>query len=137
MSRRSTATPLEHWRESESQIAVALRKLTSEGGDSNFLIVSCGDAYVQFAGAGGSTDLYCEAVGNQYLPRDRQLAPDKIGRLEQLGFDLDADPPQFSRQFKLSGDCETRELAATTLDILTSVYDCHPDSELNIELRLE
>ena len=56
--------PLEDWREAESQIAAALRKLTSEGGDNNFVIVSCAAAYVQFAGTRGSPDLYCEAVGD-------------------------------------------------------------------------
>ena len=129
--------PLEDWREAESQIAAALRKLTNDGGNSNFVIVSCGDAYVQFAGTRGGPDLYCEAVGNEYLPKDRQLGPEKIERLEQLGFNLDDDPPQFSRRFKVKDEAEARALARTTLDILAGVYGCRRDSQLSIEVTLE
>ena len=128
---------LKDWREAESQIAAALYKLTTEGGDSNFVIVSCGDAYVQFAGARGSSDVDCEAVGNEYLPEERQLTPDKIDRLEKLGFDLADDSPQFTRQFNLDGEAKARELARTSLDILADVYGCRRDSQLDIQLTLE
>ena len=125
------------WNQVESQIADALRRLTSDGGDNNFVIVSCGDFYVQFAGARGSRQLYCEAVSNEYLAQDQALVPEKIDRLEQLGFDLDAGSNQYSRQFKIPGESEIRELAVTTLRILADVYGCRRDSEVHLELTLE
>src|SRR5690242_8750206 len=116
--------PPTDWNQAESRIADALRKLTTDGGDDNFVIVSCGDLYVQFAGSRGSKELYCEAVSNEYLSKDQQLSPDRIDRLEKLGFDLDDNSSQYSRKFRIADDSEVRELARTTLNILADVYGC-------------
>lgn len=129
--------PPTDWNQAESRIADALRKLTTDGGDGNFVIVSCGDLYVQFAGSRGSKELYCEAVSNEYLSKDRQLSPDRIDRLEKLGFDLDDSSSQYSRKYRIADDSEVRELARTTLNILADVYGCRRDSDINLELTLE
>ena len=129
--------PPTDWNQAESEIAGALHKLTTEGGDNNFVIVSCGDFYVQFASSRGSQELYCEAVSNEYLSKDKRLAPDRIDRLEQLGFDLDDSSSQYSRQFKISGESEVHELARTALNILADVYGCRRDSQVKLELTLE
>lgn len=129
--------PPTDWNQAESRIADALRKLTTDGGDGNFVIVSCGDLYVQFAGSRGSKELYCEAVSNEYLSKDQQLSPDRIDRLEKLGFDLDDNSSQYSRKFRIADDSEVRELARTTLNILADVYGCRRDSDINLELTLE
>ena len=129
--------PPTDWNQAESRIADALRKLTIDGGADNFVIISCGDLYVQFAGSRGSKELYCEAVSNEYLSKDDQLSPDRIDRLEQLGFDLDDSSSQYSRKFRIADDSEVRELARTTLNILADVYGCRRDSDINLELTLE
>ena len=125
------------WHDSEEQIVGGLRKLCTEGGSGNFMIVSSGDVYVQFAGRHGDTRIECQTVGNAYLPTKRKLTMDKIHELQRLGFVLDEEPANFSKTFELSDEQKARELATLALTILEYVYGCRRDSKLDIQLTLE
>jgi hypothetical protein len=74
----------QRWQDIKEQIVSGLRKLRTEGESGSFMIVSAGDVYVQFAGAHGSTQVECQAVGNSYLPAKRQLDASKIAELERF-----------------------------------------------------
>ena len=127
----------QNWEEAEEKIFDGLRKLTTEGGDHNFMIVSAGDVYVQFAGTRGSTQLDGEAVSNAYLPPRLQLSSDQVAELERLDFDIDDSDENFSRKFDVSDEPKARDLAQLTLKILATVYGCVRDSKLGIQLKLE
>lgn len=74
--------------------------ITTKGGAENFLIINLDQgAYMQFAAAKGSTNIYCEASSNFFT--NINLSPTQEQQLQQLGwqnnpqgnFTLDADIP--------------------------------------------
>jgi len=123
-------------REAEDEIAAGLRKLASEGGSNNFLIVSSGDFYIQFAAEHGAREVWCEAVSNSYLPAARKLSLEKINELKRRGFAI-SDTENFSRKFPLAGEEDARKLAGMAVEILERAYGCSSDSPVKIELNLE
>lgn len=121
----------------EEQLIHNLRRLITEGGESNFLIVSVGDVYVQFAASHGDKEVYCEAVSNEFLPHGLQLTEDKVSQLRELGFEEPGASPNFSRTFDVAEEAGLRELAQLTRYILSNVYGCAAQSRLRFELVLE
>jgi len=121
----------------EEQLVHNLRRLIKEGGESNFLIVSVGEVYVQFAASRGDKEMYCEAVSNEFLPPELQLAEDKIVQLQGLDFEEPGASPNFSRTFDVAEETALRELAHLTHHILSNVYGCAAQSKLQFELVLQ
>lgn len=125
------------WQAAEAVIGRDLQKLTTDGGSGNFMIVYAGSIYVQFAGSRGSSQIQCEAVGNDYLDRQHRLPSEKIDELEKLHFDLQDEPANFVRDFEIPTEEHARKLARLALDILERIYGCTRTSCVNIELTLE
>ena len=125
------------WQDAEAAIGRDLQKLTTAGGNGNFMIVSVGHAYVQFAGSRGSSQLQCEAVGNDYLDRQHRLPPEKIDELEKLHFDLQDQPANFAREVSVATEEQAGEIARLALSILERIYGCARTSAIDIELTLE
>ena len=125
------------WENAEPAILDGLQRLTTEGGVSNFMIVSAGEVYVQFAGSRGTRRVQCETIGNDFLNAKRKLAPERIDQLEKLHFDLQDEPPNFARDFEVETAGQASELARLTLTILEEIYGCARTSPLEIELTLE
>ena len=123
--------------DAEAVIERNLKKLTTDGGSGNFMIVSAGGVYVQFAGSRGSSQVRCEAVGNDYLDRQHRLPPEQVDELEKLHFDLQDEPANFVREFEVASEEQARELARLGLGILERIYGCARTSPVNIELTLE
>ncbi len=122
----------------EQQLIQNLKRMLTEGGMGNFLIVSCGDAYFQFAAGRGETQIYCEAVSNEYLPRGRQLSGEQSKQLQALGFEPpDEGTHNFSRNFAVAADSALSDLASRTLRILSTVYGCAESTALEFQLNLE
>jgi hypothetical protein len=125
------------WQDAETVIAQNLIMLTVEGGSGNFMIVSVGDMYVQFAGSRGLSRIQCEAVGNDYLDRQHRLSPEKIAELEKLYFVPQDAPANFAREFQVASEVHARHLAQLALNILEKIYRCERTSPVNLELTLE
>jgi type III secretion system-like peptide-binding chaperone len=125
------------WQEAEGEIARGLQELTAAGGDSNFMIISAGDFYVQFSGSRGSSQVHGEAVSNDYLKSKHRLPPEKIDELEKLHFDLVDSPGNFTRDFEVANSDQASDVARLALDILEKIYGCPRTSPIEIELTLE
>ena len=120
------------------EIYSGLLDLTRDGGPGNFMVVSSGDIYVQFAGNPGNTHVTCEAISNEYLPEKLRMTKKGIKKLESLGFALGGDKIEnFSRTYEVTGEDQARELADLTMRILREVYGLKPATELQIEVSLE
>ena len=65
---------------------VILSKWTTTNG---FVILSSGDAYVQFLRDLDAPGFFYEAISNEYLPAERKLSEREIRKLKTLGFQLD------------------------------------------------
>ncbi len=120
------------------EIYSGLLDLMSEGGPGNFMVVSAGDVYVQFAGSPGNPKILCESISNEYLPQKSKMSKKDIETLKTLGFVLGGDQIEnFSRSYEIPTEDQARELADVTVRILKEVYGVAPDGEVQIELSLE
>ncbi len=120
------------------EIYSGLLDLMSEGGPGNFMVVSSGDVYVQFAGSPGNPKILCESISNEYLPQKSKMSKKDIETLKKLGFVLGGDQIEnFSRSYEIPTEEQARELAQVTVRILQDVYGVPADGEVQIELSLE
>jgi len=120
------------------EIASGLLDLTREGGPGNFMVVSSGDIYVQFAGSPGNPQVVCESISNEYLPKTLKMSRESIDRLQEFGFVLGGDEIEnFSRSYEITTEDNAREVAETAIQILKEVYALPKGAEVQIELSLE
>jgi hypothetical protein len=120
------------------EIYSGLLDLMSEGGPGNFMVVSAGDVYVQFAGSPGNPKILCESISNEYLPQKSKMSKKDIETLKKLGFVLGGDQIEnFSRSYEIPTEAQARELADVTVGILKDVYGVALDGDVQIELSLE
>jgi hypothetical protein len=120
------------------EIYSGLLDLMSEGGPGNFMVVCCGEIYVQFAGSPGNPQILCESISNEYLPQKSKMPPEAIEKLKSFGFALGGgEVENFSRTYEIPTEEQARELAQLTLRILQEVYGVAPGADARIELSLE
>ena len=125
-------------KDAEEEICSGLLDLTREGGPGNFMVVSSGDIYVQFAGSPGNPQVVCESIANEYLPKKLKMSAAAVKKLKKFGFTLGGDDiKNFSHSFALSTEDEARELAELTTRILEEIYAVEPTADVQIELSLE
>lgn len=113
-----------------------LRRLLTEGGDGNYLVLSSDVYYVQFAGQPGDTGLHCEAVSDIFLPEDRALSRSGRDRLEALGFAQDSPEENFHRVFDVTSEEALRQIVEKAVSIFEQVYGCGPKPALDREIEL-
>jgi hypothetical protein len=120
------------------EIYSGLLALMSEGGPGNFMVVSSGDIYVQFAGSPGNPNILCESISNEYLPKRSKMSQKGVKTLKSFGFVLGGDQIEnFSRTYEIPTENQARELADLTVRILQEVYAVAPGEDVQIELSLE
>ena len=114
-------------------------RLFTEGNQDNFLIIeedSEDSVYLQYlAGPDTGTELYMEAVSNEYLAERRKLTEEKIAILHELGFKLEPSVKNYYIKYDLSG-FDYEKLALFSLKIFDEVYDSSKDAKFKFELRL-
>src|SRR5262249_41343801 len=87
----------------------------AQGRDDSLVVHSARDAnlWVQVSGVDGETALLCEAVGDEYLGRHRELATEAVDKLKALGWQ---DVP--AADFTMWADAETPEQRQRLADLL-------------------
>lgn len=124
--------------EAAGEVYSGLLALMSEGGPGNFMVLSAGDIYVQFAGSPGNPHILCESISNEYLPKKSKMSKKGVAMLKSLGFVLGGDQIEnFSRTYEIPTENQARELADVAVRILREVYGVEPDGDVQIELSLE
>jgi len=124
--------------DSADEIFSGLLDLTREGGPGNFMVVSCGDVYVQFAGSPGNPKVVCESISNEYLPKKLKMSAQSIEHLKSFGFALGGEQIEnFSRSFEITTEKQAHAVAEIALRILQEVYEIPRNAELQIEISLE
>lgn len=127
----------------------ALARLVVEGtpGAGSYLIVDLDDVFVQVAGSHGDTELWIEAVSNQYLPESRRLAQPQIDRLLALGFapptrtadepSARGTSPNFGRHLDIGSETRLHDTAQLIAEVLYGVYGCAPGHEIRLSLHID
>ena len=87
----------------------------ARGQDESLVVRSArySNLWVQVSGVDGETALLCEAVGDEYLGRQRELAAEAVGKLKALGWQ---DVP--AADFTMWADAETPEQRQRLADLL-------------------
>lgn len=120
------------------EISSGLLDLTREGGPGNFMVVSCGEIYVQFAGSPGNPQVLCESISGKYLPKSLRVSSVALKKkLKSLGFALGGEIETFSRACEVVTEKQAREVAKLAVQILRDAYGVAKDADLQIELSLE
>ena len=120
------------------EISSGLLDLTREGGPGNFMVVSCGDIYVQFAGNPGNPQVLCESISGKYLSKKLKISSAALKKkLKSLGFELGGDIETFSRSYEVITEKQARDVAKLAVKILQDAYGVAKDGEVHIELSLE
>jgi hypothetical protein len=121
------------------EIASGLLDLTRKGGPGNFMVLSSGEIYVQFAGSPGNTNVLCESISAKYLPRNLKISSIALKKkLKALGFALGGDEIEnFSRNYEIVNEKQAREVAKFALQILKDAYGLAKHSDLQIAVSLE
>jgi biotin operon repressor len=120
------------------EISSGLLDLTREGAAGNFMVVSCGDIYVQFAGNPGNPQVLCESISGKYLSKKLKISSAALKKkLKSLGFELGGDIETFSRSYEVITEKQARDVAKLAVKILQDAYGVAKDGEVHIELSLE
>jgi hypothetical protein len=120
------------------EISSGLLDLTREGGPGNFMVVSSGEIYVQFAGSPGNPHVLCESISGKYLPKKLKISSVALKKkLKIMGFELGGEIETFSRVYEVMTEKQARELAKLAVKILKDAYGVGKDGEVQIELSLE
>jgi hypothetical protein len=122
--------------DSKDELVRNLSRLLTEGDSENYLIVSVGDVYLQFAASPGDNEIYCEAVSDKNFPPELQLTEQKVAQLNKLGFQETGHVPNYSRSFQISNEQNLTELARLTRLVLSDVYGSPPEAELRFDFNL-
>jgi len=121
------------------EIHSGLLDLTREGGPGNFMVVSSGDVYVQFAGSPGNPNVLCESVSAKYLPKKLKISSAALKKkFKALGFALGGGKIEtFSRTYEILTEEQAGEVAKLAMHILQKLYGVAKNAEVQIELSLE
>lgn len=114
---------------SEEKLDDYLKKLLETNSEKDsFLIISPPnheEVYIQFL-ALSENELYCEAVSNLFLPEEFQLDEEKIRILNQWGFALTGESPNFNRKFVIKNESNIEDLVNLVYRIFAEVYGFPP-----------
>ena len=120
------------------EISSGLLDLTREGGPGNFMVVSCGDIYVQFAGSPGNPQVLCESISGKFLPKKLKISSVALKKkLKSMGFELGGEIETFSRAYEVTTEKQADEVAKLAVKVLRVAYGVAKDGEVQIELSLE
>jgi len=120
------------------EISSGLLDLTREGGPGNFMVVSCGEVYVQFAGSPGNPQVLCESISAKFLPKKLKISSVALKKkLKSMGFELGGEIETFTRAYEVTTEKQADDVAKLTTKILREAYGVAKDGEVQIELSLE
>jgi len=126
-------------RKDKNEFIQHLKRMTTEGGEDSFLIVSIGDIYVQLAALKGKTKISVETVSNEYLPKHLKLNENQVEELMSWNF---FEKPSkgydnFHVEYELKANSDFERLADTTMLIFFQVHGCPESSKIDYQLNLD
>jgi hypothetical protein len=116
-----------------------IEQLITKGLDENFAIFNLSkDYYIQISAVKDDTEVYCEAISNNYLPKENQLTMPQINQLKSLNWEEPASPQDnYSNNFPINSASEKTELANYLIKTAATVYNCEIITEKMVDLNLD
>jgi|AntRauTorckE5430_2_1112549.scaffolds.fasta_scaffold03743_3 hypothetical protein len=116
-----------------------IEQLVTKGLDENFAIFDLSkDYYLQISAVKDDTEVYCEAISNNYLPRDSQLTMAQINQLKSLNWQEPASPQDnYMNNFPINSAAEKTILVNYLMETAATVYNCTNITEEMVDLNLD
>lgn len=108
-----------------TELINVLKRILNDGGSGNFIVMEepVTGYYVQVAAGKGDRTMHLEAVGNEYLPDDRQLADTQETALTRLGWNRPGgDLRNFSQDRQSSTDQQLQDIMDMIITTFQEVY---------------
>jgi hypothetical protein len=122
----------------KQEVIKNLKRLIAQGGQGNFLILSFKDAYMQFAGVKGETQIHCETVSNNFLSKASKLNNDQIEKLVALGFSMpDNKTSNFVMPYDLNSETDFEQLSQIVWSVFFDVHKFPESTKLSFKINLE
>lgn len=117
-------------------LADSLRRLTSDGGAENRLVVSAGAYYLIFHGRAGSPEITIEAATNFYLQGADALTPARARVLGERGFAERSGRNNAYREVRAADGEALGRVADDALRIFAAAYGAPEGAAVELELQL-
>jgi hypothetical protein len=116
-----------------------IEELITKGLDENFAIFNLSkDYYIQISAVKNDTEVYCEAVSNNFLPENNQLTMPQINQLKSLNWQEPSSPQEnYSNNFPINSASEKTALVNYLMETATTVYNCEIITEKMVEINLD
>ena len=123
----------------------AIIKLINEGVEDCFLILSYEEFYVQFVESEEKTQLYCEVVSDEYLPKNKKISMGGKKCLKELNFQKpheendfypNQDTSNYFRYISIKNENEIIESYKLVESIFIKIFNIKKDSIVSLELYL-
>lgn len=123
----------------QTLILAIIEELITKGLDENFAIFNLSkDYYIQISAVKNDTEVYCEAVSNNYLPENNQLTMPQINQLKNLNWQEPASPQDnYSNNFPINSESEKTALVNYLMETATTVYNCEIITQKMVEINLD
>jgi hypothetical protein len=120
-------------------ILSTIEQLITKGLDENFAIFNLSkDYYLQISAVKNDTEVYCEAISNNYLPTDNQLTIAQINQLKNLNWEEPASPQDnYMNNFPINSTAEKTILVNYLIETAATVYNCAIITERMVDLNLD
>lgn len=116
-----------------------IEQLVTKGLDENFAIFNLSkDYYIQISAVKDDTEVYCEAISNNYLPENKQLTMPQINQLKSLNWEEPSSPQDnYSNNFPINSASERTVLVNYLMETASTVYNCEIITEEMVEINLD
>ena len=116
-----------------------IEQLVTKGLDENFAIFNLSkDYYIQISAVKNDTEVYCEAISNNYLPENKQLTMPQINQLKSLNWEEPSSPQDnYSNNFPINSASERTVLVNYLMETASTVYNCEIITEEMVEINLD
>lgn len=125
----------------DEDVMDCVNRITTDGGENNFLIISAGDLYMQFASSKGDAKLHAEVVSNEFLPEELMLSTAQMRQLNDIGFEspnkTENSPPNFFREYLINTEERKGHLLQDIKFTLFNILRIPEDTEFNLDVTLE
>lgn len=123
----------------QNRLISVIEEIIYNGGEHNFAIIQLNeDYYIQIAASRGDYEMYCEAVGNEYLEEETYLTEEQVVNLIKLKWELPVESiSNYNQIHKVDSERSREELAELIIETSNKVYMIKEIDIEKIDINLE
>jgi len=113
-------------------------KIINDNPNLNYLVIDFSSYYIQYMGWANSSELFCEAMSNEFIEESKKLTTNQIDKINKLGFKepfIDSDKnksPNYSKYYKTDSDRNIELIFEEMIYLITDIYN---SKNIDINIR--